>query len=85
MNFNLCNDLFKGKNNFEGQFLYIEIFFCKSDFFHFLVLKTGKLSNFTIDKFFVPFVSVYIDHFPVKVQVENFQKVSMHVVAPTCA
>jgi hypothetical protein len=32
-----------------------------------------------MDNFFVPFVSVYIDHFPVKVQVENFQKVLMHV------
>jgi hypothetical protein len=54
----------------NGEFLYIDIFFCKSYFFHFLVLKTGKLSNFTMDKF----VSVYKDHFPVKVQVENFSK-----------
>jgi hypothetical protein len=45
--------------------LYIDIFF------HLLILKTGKLSNFTMDKFFVPFVSVHIDHFPVKVQVEK--------------
>jgi hypothetical protein len=30
----------------------------KMDFSCFLLLKTGKLSNFTLDKFFVPFVSV---------------------------
>jgi hypothetical protein len=36
-----------------------------------LIFPTGKLSNFTMDKFFVLFVSVYIDHFPVKVQVEK--------------
>jgi hypothetical protein len=34
-----------------------------------------------LDKFFVPFVFVHIDHFPVKVQVENYQKVFLHVVA----
>jgi hypothetical protein len=34
--------------------------------------KNRELSNFTMDKFFVPFVSVHIDHFPVKVQVESY-------------
>jgi hypothetical protein len=36
-----------------------------------------------MDKNFVPFYSVHIDHFPVKVQVENLHKVLMHVVATT--
>jgi hypothetical protein len=69
----------------NGELGILRSFPAKMDFSFFLVLKTGKLSNFTLDNFFVPFVSVHIDHFPVKVQVENHQKVFLHVVARTRA
>jgi hypothetical protein len=42
---------------------YFENSCCKNGFFLFLVLKTGKLSNFTLDKFVVPLVSVGVHNF----------------------
>jgi hypothetical protein len=37
---------------------YFENSCCKNGFFLFLVLKTGKLTNFTLDQFFFPLVFI---------------------------
>jgi hypothetical protein len=69
--FNLYNDVFEEKNDFEGKMGKIGIlrsFPAKMDFSCFLVLKTGKLSNFTLDKFFVPLVSVGVQNVFMKLQ-----------------
>jgi hypothetical protein len=68
--FNLYNDVYLEKNDFKGQMGKIGIlrnFPAKMDFSCFLVLKTGKLSNFTLDKYFVPSSSVKIHLFSLTV------------------
>jgi hypothetical protein len=70
INFNLYNDVFEEKNEFKGQMGIIGILnYEKINFSCFLVLKTGKFSNFALDTFFVPPISAGIHLFSPKVQV----------------
>jgi hypothetical protein len=47
----------------------LKFFSEKMDFPCFLELKTGNLSNFTLDKFFVPLVSAHFHYIFMKLQV----------------
>jgi hypothetical protein len=51
-----------------GKIGILRSFPAKMNFPCFLVLKTGKLSYFTLDKFFVPLVSVGVHNVFMKLQ-----------------
>jgi hypothetical protein len=74
VDFKLSDDFFKKKNKIWGQMgenwsmENFKIFFCKNWFFLFLVLKTGKLSNFTMGTLFVYIVSCSKHLFHMKVE-----------------
>jgi hypothetical protein len=88
INFNLYNDIFDEKTEFEGQIGVIGILkkkiLKKKDFSCFLVLKTGKLSNFTFNKFFVPLVSAHFHYIFMKLQVESLFCILIQLLVRLC-